>query len=262
MTGRLRGRSVLVVGGANGMGAAQAHRCAAEGADVVVADIEVGPANAVAEDIAAAGMSAVACGLDVRDPEQWRSGLELAERAFGRPVTGMVNNAAIGDGRTIERLDPDRFRAVFEVNQMGVLHGIRACIVPMRAAGGGSIVNNSSVLGLAAFAGIPGYVASKFAVRGLSRVAALELAPDRIRVNCLCPGSVDTRMLRLGDQDRLEDVAAQVPLGAVAEPDQIAGAVLYLLSDDSDYVTGTDLVVDGGITAHLSMDLSRRGRRR
>jgi 3alpha(or 20beta)-hydroxysteroid dehydrogenase len=248
---------VLVVGGGNGMGAAQARRFAAEDADVVVADIEQDAARGVADEI-----GAVSCGLDVREPAQWHDAVDLAQWRFGRPITGMVNNAATGDGRTIERLDPERFRAVFEVNQMGVLHGIRACIAPMRAAGGGSIVNNSSVLGLAAFAGVPGYVTSKFAVRGLSRVAALELAPDRIRVNCLCPGSVDTRMLRLSDDDGLEDVAAQVPLGAVADPDQIAGAALYLLSDDSNYVTGTDLVVDGGITAHLWMDLSRRGRNR
>lgn len=261
MSGRLEGRTVLVVGGGNGMGAAQARRFAAEGAAVVVADIEADQASAVATRIEAA-TGAVGCALDVRDPEQWRAAVELGERTFGRPVTGMVNNAAIGDGRTVERCDPQRFRAVFEVNQLGVLHGIQACIPPMRAAGGGSIVNNSSVLGLAAFPGVPGYVTSKFAVRGLSRAAALELAPDRIRVNCVCPGSVDTRMLRLGDDDGLEDVADQVPLGAVADPDQIAGAVLYLLSDDADYVTGTDLVVDGGVTAHLSMDLSRRGRRR
>jgi len=248
---------VLVVGGGNGMGAAQARRCAAEGADVVVADIEAGQAHQVAEEI-----GALSTALDVREPEQWRAAVELAQTSFGRPLTGMVNNAAIGDGRPIERLDPERFRAVFEVNQMGVLHGIRACIPPMRAAGFGSIVHNSSVLGLAAFAGVPGYVTSKFAVRGLSRAAALELAPDRIRVNCVCPGSVNTRMLRLDDDDELTDVAEQVPLGAVADPDQIAGAVLYLLSDDADYVTGTDLVVDGGVSAHLSMDLSRRGWRR
>jgi 3alpha(or 20beta)-hydroxysteroid dehydrogenase len=257
VTGRLTGRTVLVVGGGNGMGEAQGRRCAAEGADVVVADIETDAALSLAKEIGAVG-----CGLDVRDPAQWRAAVELAESSSGRPLTGMVNNAAIGDGRTIERTDPERFRAVFEVNQLGVLHGIRACIPPMRAAGGGSIVHNSSVLGLAAFAGVPGYVTSKFAVRGLSRVAALELAPDRIRVNCVCPGSVNTRMLRLGDDDDLADVAEQVPLGVVADPDQIAGAVLYLLSDDADYVTGTDLVVDGGVTAHLSMDLSGRGRRK
>jgi 3alpha(or 20beta)-hydroxysteroid dehydrogenase len=250
---------VLVAGGGNGMGAAQARRFAAEGAGVVVADIDEEAARAVAAGI---GDSAVGCRLDVREPRQWRAGIELAQRSFGRPVTGMVNNAATGDSRTIEELDPNRYRRVLEVNQVGALHGIRACIAPMRAAGGGSIVNNSSVLGLAAFAGVAAYVASKFAVRGLSRVAALELAPDRIRVNCLCPGSVDTRMLRLGDDDGLEDVAAQVALGAVADPDQIAGAALYLLSDDSDYVTGTDLVIDGGITAHLSMDLSTRSRKR
>jgi 3alpha(or 20beta)-hydroxysteroid dehydrogenase len=253
---RLDGRTVLVAGGAHGMGAAQAQLFAERGASVVVGDVLADDAAVVADKI---GESAVACKLDVASADDWDAAIDLGLSSFGRPVTGMVNNAGVSVTRTIERSTVDDYLSVVMVNQVGAFLGIRACIPTMRDAGGGSIVTISSILGHAAMAASSGYVSSKFAIRGLSRVAALELSRWKIRVNTICPGTIDTRMIRAGDEEpeALAPLAKQIPLGHVGDPVVIATAADFLLSDDASYVTGTDLVVDGGAMARIPVNLKR-----
>jgi len=247
---------VLVVGGASGIGAAQARYLSELGTCVVVADVAADRARDLADQL---GGKTIGVRLDVRDPGQWAATLRQAESAFGRPVTGMINNAGVpGGSKLIEQTSKEDYLAVLEVNQVGMFCGIRACAPAMRAGGGGSIINISSVLGIAGMAGSAAYVSAKFAIRGLTRVAALELAEANIRVNSICPGAVDTPMLRFGDDDpdALAPVARQVPLRRVADPVEIARAAAFLLSEQSSYITGADLVVDGGLTARVPLKLN------
>lgn len=254
--GRLHGRTILVTSGAHGIGAAQVARFVAEGARVVVSDVDSEDAEQVAK---AAGDRAIACPLDVRSADDWAAALELGAATFGRPVTGMVNNAGVSATRTIEDSSLDDYLDVVMVNQVGTFLGLRACIPVMRDAGGGSIVLISSILGQAAMVASSGYVSSKWAIRGLTRVAALEVATAGIRVNSICPGLVDTRMMRAGDEapDALAAVGKRVPMQIVGEPDMIAKTATFLLSDDAEYVTGTDLTVDGGSMARIPLNLRR-----
>jgi len=189
MSDRLAGRVVLVTGAASGMGAAQAELFAAHGASVVIADLDGSATSGLAEQI---GPSAVGCVLDVREESDWTVALDLARETFGRPVDGLVNNAGIGGGAsTVVDTDPDRYMKVVLTNQLGTLLAIRTCAPVMAAAGGGSIVLNSSVLGINGHRNLGTYVSTTFAIRGLAKVAALELAADRVRVNCICPGTHD-----------------------------------------------------------------------
>jgi 3alpha(or 20beta)-hydroxysteroid dehydrogenase len=255
MSDRLAGRVVLVTGAASGMGAAQAELFAAHGASVVIADLDGSATSGLAEQI---GPSAVGCVLDVREESDWTVALDLARETFGRPVDGLVNNAGIGGGAsTVVDTDPDRYMKVVLTNQLGTLLAIRTCAPVMAAAGGGSIVLNSSVLGINGHRNLGTYVSTKFAIRGLAKVAALELAADRVRVNCICPGTVDTPMLRgKDDAASLDRLAVQLPGRAVAMPEEIAAAALFLVSHESGYVSGTDLVVDGALTAAIPLNLS------
>lgn len=252
---RLRGRTILISGAARGMGAAEARLFADAGADVVLGDISGEDTAALAGSI---GERAASCRLDVREEADWERALELAVRRFGRPVTGMVNNAAIGgDGRPIVRTTLENYLKVVTTNQVGTFLGLKVCGGHMAGNGGGSIVTVSSVMGLAGHRNVAPYVSAKFAVRGLTRVAALELAAQGVRVNCILPGTVDTRMLRgeEPDPEALRQLAAQIPQGEVAEPVEIARAALFLLSDESRYVNGTDLAVDGAMMAAIPFKL-------
>jgi 3alpha(or 20beta)-hydroxysteroid dehydrogenase len=254
--GRLAGQTVLVSGGAHGIGAAQVRRFVSEGAAVVVGDILADDAKHLANEV---GERAVACSLDVRSEEDWAAALQLAEQTFGAPVTGMVNNAGVSVTRMIEQSSLSDYLDVIMVNQVGSFLGLRACLPHMRAAGRGSIVLISSILGQGAMIASSGYVSSKFAIRGLTRVAALEAAAAGIRINCICPGLVDTRMIRAGDDapDALVPIGKRVPMRLVGQPDMIAKSAAFLLSDDAEYVTGTDLTVDGGSMARIPLDLKR-----
>lgn len=256
MPKRLSGRTILVVGGAHGMGAAQARLFATEGAFVVIGDVLGDDAHELANDI---GDAAVGCQLDVRSAEAWDAALELGSAASGRPVAGMVNNAGISVTRMIEDSSLEDYASVVEVNQIGTFLGIRACIPVMRQGGGGSIVAISSILGLGAMVASSGYVSSKFAIRGLVRAAALELARSGIRVNAICPGLVDTQMVRAGDDspDALVPLGRRVPMGMVGEPSMIADAASFLLSDESRYITGIDLTVDGGSSARIPLNMKK-----
>ena len=183
---------------------------------------------------------------DVADPDGWARVVELALHNFGG-IDVLVNNAAIAARDTVESLTPDQLRRYFDVNVIGALNGIQAVVPAMRANGGGSIVNVASISALRATRGLVGYSTSKLALRGLSRNAAAELAADDIRVNLVLPGAVSVSMIEDRDAPAgKENAAAQVPLGRVASPEEVARAVIFLASDASSYVTGAELTVDGG----------------
>lgn len=248
--GRLRGRVALITGAARGQGEAEARRFVAEGARVVLADILDGPGRQVAEDL---GPAARFVHLDVTRPDQWTTAVEVAVDAFGK-LDALVNNAGVLRFGPVRDCSLDDYLAVVNVNQVGVLLGMRAAIPALEAAGGGTIVNTSSINGFVGIANTVAYSSSKFAVRAMTRVAALELAPLGIRVNAICPGSIDTPMVRADAIDGLasappDEVYAGLPLGRVGQPTEIAAAVVFLTSDESSYCTGTELVVDGGMLA-------------
>ncbi|MEV6278765.1 glucose 1-dehydrogenase [Nocardia sp. NPDC051832] len=240
--GRVNGKTVIITGGARGMGAAFARRLVAEGAAVVVADVLADEGKAVAAEL---GPRAAFMPLDVTDESAWQSVVSEAERLFG-PVSGLVNNAGIVHVDPIERLAEADFRKVLDVNQIGVFLGMKAVVGSMRRAGGGSIVNISSIGGIIAFSNILGYVASKWAVRGMTKAAAQEFGVDGIRVNSVHPGVVATEMT--SESDRSHAMVHDQPLPRAAAPEELAGLVLFLISDEAGYCTGSEFVADGGYT--------------
>ncbi|MCW5747571.1 MAG: glucose 1-dehydrogenase [Alphaproteobacteria bacterium] len=255
--GRVAGKVALVSGAASGLGKATAERLAQEGAAVVIADIRAEPAQAVADGIRRAGGRAAACKLDVTQDEDWQAAVADAERAFGK-LDIVVNNAGIADGGWIHKISLEDWRRVMAVNLDGVFLGVKHGAEAMKRCGGGSIVNISSVAGLVGIAeGSSAYCASKGGVTLLTRAAALELAllKTNIRVNSVHPGFMQTPMLegiiglsRDPDAARAAMVKGE-PIGRLGEARDIANAVLYLASDEAAFVTGTQLVVDGGFYA-------------
>lgn len=237
MAGNLAGRTAIVTGGAQGIGEGTVRALHAEGATVVIADV----LRAEGEKLAALlGERARFEELDVRDAGAWSRVVAAAESAFGR-VDVLVNSAGIAPVAPFAEYGEEAFRRVLDVNVVGVFHGIAAVAPAMRRAGGGSIVTIGSVGGFRAYPLMSGYITSKWAVRGLTKVTALELGPDGIRVNAVHPGQTDTPMTAGADFD-----TAHVALKRVGRPADIAGAVVFLAGDSSRFVTGADLVVDGG----------------
>ncbi|WP_433205428.1 glucose 1-dehydrogenase [Nocardia sp. CA-107356] len=239
---RVAGKTVIVTGGARGMGAAFARRLAAEGASVVITDVLVDDGKAVAAEL---GDDALFVPLDVTDESAWAAVVSEAERTFG-PVCGLVNNAGIVHVDPIERLAEADYRRVIDVNQVGVFLGMKTVVPSMRRAGGGSIVNISSIGGIIAFSNILGYVASKWAVRGMTKAAAQEFGADGIRVNSVHPGVVATEMT--ADSDRSHSMVHGQPLPRAAAPGELANLVLFLISDEASFCTGSEFVADGGYT--------------
>lgn len=240
--GRVAGRTVIVTGGARGIGAACARRLVAEGARVVVADLLVEEGKQLASSL---GERAAFVELDVTSEASWQEAVRQAEAAYG-PVTGLVNNAGIVHVDAIEDLAEEDYRRVIDVNQVGVFLGMKAVISSMKGAGTGSIVNISSIGGIIAFSNILGYVASKWAVRGMTKTAAQELGPHGIRANSVHPGVVASAMT--ADSDRSHGMVDHQPLAREADPDEIARLVLFLISDESSFSTGAEFVADGGYT--------------
>ena len=240
--GRVDGKVALISGAARGMGASHARLLAAEGARVVLGDVLDDEGRAVAEEI---GDAARYVHLDVTNPEDWAAAVDLALNAFGA-LNVLVNNAGIVYRRTLRNLERERWQRVLDVNLTGTMLGMRAVIEPMTAAGGGSIINMSSIQAMRGTPGNHGYVASKWAIRGLTKSAALELAPNNIRVNSLHPGMIRTPMTA----HMPEDLVAS-PLGRIGEPVEVSTFVLFLASDESSFATGAEFVMDGGLISDV-----------
>ncbi|WP_269821800.1 glucose 1-dehydrogenase [Nocardia asteroides] len=236
---RLSGKVALISGAARGMGAAHARAVVAHGGQVVLGDILDEPGAALADEL---GDAAVYVPLDVRDPEAWGAAVRTAEERFGG-LHVLVNNAGIVNGNLLPDFELSEWQKIIDINLTGTFLGMRASVPLLRKSGGGSIVNISSVEGLRGSAGLHGYVATKFAVRGLTKSAALELAPQGIRVNSVHPGLIRTPMTEGIPEDFL-----QIPLGRGADPEEVSALVVFLASDESSYSTGAEFVVDGGLT--------------
>ena len=248
---RLAGKVALISGGARGMGAAEARLFAQEGAQVVVGDVLEAEGRALAESLAAKGHEVVFIRLDVTHEAEWQQAVDLAVSRFGK-LNVLVNNAGISAAGRIEDTTAEAWDLVMAVNAKGVFLGTRAAIPAMRAAGGGSIVNISSQLGLVGTdITSPQYASSKGAVRLLTKVTALQYAKEAIRANSVHPGPIVTPMTerRRADPAIRALQISRIPMGRYGEADEVAYGVLYLASDESSFVTGSELVIDGGWTA-------------
>ncbi|MFF4217497.1 SDR family NAD(P)-dependent oxidoreductase [Streptomyces nondiastaticus] len=268
--GKLDGRVVLITGAARGQGEQEARLFAAEGAKVVLADVLDEQGRAVAKELGADVARYVH--LDVGEEADWPAAIEAAKEAFGS-LDGLVNNAGILRARPLVDTPLQEFVEVCRVNQLGTFLGMRAAAPELIAAGGGTIVNTSSVAALSGFLLLSSYSASKAAVLAMTRVAALELASKGVRVNAMCPGAIDTLMTdpvasgsSTGPADPADPAerapAAEraaafyrkaVPMGRIGRPEEIARLALYLTAEDSSYATGQHFVADGGWIAGVPL---------
>ncbi len=252
---RVDGKVCVVTGGARGLGLATVEALLAEGAKVLLTDVDTQAGEVEAKRL---GANAFFLKQDVTDAAQWNSVLDAAISKWGR-LDVVVNNAGVAAILDIEQMTPENWRRTIDVNLSGVMLGTQTAIARMKKTGGGSIVNIASIEGLVGEAVLPAYNASKGGVRIFSRSAAIHCARAGygIRVNNVCPGFAETQMvsgaLATLSPDAAQEFAtktlARIPLGRFGKPSEIAAAVLFLASDESSYVTGSDLVVDGGMTA-------------
>jgi 3alpha(or 20beta)-hydroxysteroid dehydrogenase len=243
--GRLDGKVAIVTGAARGQGEAEARLFAREGAKVVIGDVLVDAGEALAAEL---GPDAVFVRHDVADEVAWEAVVATALERFGG-VDVLVNNAGIGHTAPIADHTVADYQRVVAVNQTGVFLGMRAVVAPMTEGGGGSIVNISSGAGLRATKYMIAYAATKYAVTGMTAAGALELARYKIRVNSIHPGVVDTPMLGEFFDRNNDSLVRTTPMRRMAHPDEIANVALFLASDESSYMTGAHVPVDGGITA-------------
>jgi len=247
MAGRLEGEVALITGASRGQGEAEARMFAREGAQVVVADIRDELGQKVAGEI---GPRAIYLHLDVSQETDWKNVVGATVRAFNR-LTILVNNAGIGlpEDRGIEQTSLDTWHKTLAVNLTGVFLGMKYAIPEMRKAGHGSIVNISSIAGIIGGGSLSAYHASKGGVRILTKTAAIQYAKENIRVNSVHPGGVDTEILSPFGMEWKQAMTRAHPMGRIASSDEIAYGVLYLASKESSFVTGTELVIDGGFVA-------------
>ncbi|BBH67483.1 dehydrogenase [Actinoplanes sp. OR16] len=243
--GRLDGKVALITGGARGMGKAHARHFTAEGARVVIGDVLEEKGRRVADEV-----GGVFVRHDVTSADDWKDAVAAASQHFGH-IDVLVNNAGILRHAPVAEMTEEDFRAVLDVNLVGTWLGIRAVVPAMREAGGGSIVNISSIEGFAGAAGLSAYSASKFGVRGLTRSAAQELGALGIRVNSVHPGGVMTSMAMAAAQTMTavdgSGFLKQLPIARFAEPVEISRLVAFLASDDASYTTGAEFLADGGL---------------
>ncbi|GAB2753019.1 SDR family oxidoreductase [Sinomonas soli] len=248
VSARVAGKVALISGAARGMGASHARTLAAHGAKVVIGDLLDDEGKLLAEQIntefgAAAGDDvALSVHLDVADYESWQRAVEDAVERFGR-LDILVNNAGIFTRGSVEDADVDEWRRTIDIDLTGNFLGMKAAVPVMKAAGG-SIINISSIAGLVGFRNRAAYAAAKWGVQGLTKTSALDLGPHGIRVNSVHPGSVNTPMTA-----GLKRGFGQIPLGRAAEVDEISELILFLASDESRFMTGANLAIDGGETA-------------
>ncbi|WP_419995806.1 SDR family NAD(P)-dependent oxidoreductase [Streptomyces boninensis] len=250
--GKLDGRVVLITGAARGQGEQEARLFAEEGARVVLGDVLDAEGQAVAKELGADRARYVH--LDVSKEDAWVAAVAAATDAFGK-LDGLVNNAGILRFNALVNTPLEEYQQVVAVNQVGVFLGMKHAAPAIAATGRGTIVNTASYAGLAGMAGLTSYAATKAAILGMTRVAAMELARKQIRVNAICPGAVDTPMSNPDQAEGLDEFYAKaVPLGRVGQPEEVARMALFLSSDDSAYVTGQPFVIDGGWLAGISLD--------
>lgn len=240
---RLQGKIILISGGARGQGAAEARACIAEGARVVIGDVLDDAGKALAAQL---GNGAIYIHHDVTKEEDWDAAVKAAEAMGG--LHGLVNNAGIYRPARLMDTDAALFEQHMRVNQLGPFLGMKAVVPLMEKSGGGSIANISSTAGLRGSPGAMAYSATKWALRGMTKAAAIDLAPRKIRVNSIHPGPIDTEMLNVRTRAENEARLQLVPMKRMGTADEIANLVVYLLSDESGYVTGAEIAIDGGAT--------------
>jgi 3alpha(or 20beta)-hydroxysteroid dehydrogenase len=248
--GRLSGKIALITGAAGGQGAAAARRFTEEDARVVVADVRDDEGKALADELGAHYLH-----LDVSEEDGWTAAVAEVTEVYGAPNV-LLNNAGILHFSRLQDTTLADYQRVIQINQVGTFLGMRAVVPGMVAAGGGSIINVSSIEGLRAAPLLTAYTASKFAIRGMTKVVALELAGKGVRVNSVHPGMIETGMLptALGGQEvDLTFAGKKVPLRRVGQPEEVANLTVFLASDESSYCTGAEFVVDGGVTAAHSL---------
>ena len=247
--GRLEGKSCLISGGAKGLGAAQARLFAREGARVAVGDILESDGAGLVDELAGSGADSLFVRLDVTSEADWEGAVSTVMEGFGA-LDVLVNNAGIYNRALVEDTTLEEWERVMDVNSTGVFLGTKAAIPAMRKSGGGSIVNMSSVAGLVGSRTQTVYNASKGAVRLLTKSTAVQYASEGIRANSVHPGVIETDMLRevLRNEDERATRISLTPIPRFGTPDDVAHGVLFLASDEASYVTGAELVIDGGLT--------------
>lgn len=242
---RLENKIAIITGGARGMGASHVRRFVHEGARVVFGDLREDEGRALAEEL---GEAVVFVRHDVTSSDDWSNIVETTTSTFGLPNV-LVNNAGIGTTGPMEEMTEDQFRMVIDINLLGPWLGTKAVVPSMRAAGGGSIVNISSLAGLVGSPDASAYTASKFGVRGLTKATAVEFAKFGIRINSVHPGVIETPMVAESGLEYLDELAKAIPLGRIGTSQEVSNLVLYLAADESSYSTGSEFVIDAGLSA-------------
>ena len=250
MSSRLKNKVAIITGAAKGQGEFEARLFASEGATVVLCDIDVEACGKTAEEISSSGGSAVSMTLDVTSEPNWIGVIEQTVEFFGK-LDILVNNAGIYSRVPIENASVEEFVHILEVNLRGVFLGTKHAIPAMRTSGGGSIINISSTAGIVGNVGSGAYGASKGGVRSFTKYTAIQHASEGIRANSVHPGPIDTDMIsdNLSTAEGRKSTESRIPMGRVGSIEDVAMGVLFLATDESSYMTGSELVIDGGMTA-------------
>lgn len=247
--GRLDGKVAIITGAANGQGATEAALFAKEGAKVVATDLEIEALQEVVDQIRANNGESIAIQHNVASEEEWKSVVAKGIEAFGK-IDVLVNNAGVSEPRTLLDISMDQWQKVMDIDLTGCVLGMKNTIPEMQKAGGGSVINISSIGGLVGMAGTSPYTAAKGALRSLSKAAAVEYAKQNVRVNSVHPGIVVTPMIEeYFDEQVKQYYESLTQLPRLGKPEDIAYGVLYLASDESSFMTGSEMVIDGGWTA-------------